>query len=104
MLGDAISCQNILMEDRTPAELHALAHKLTELRGKARELDLFTDDRELLSCVSCGLLEDVTVGGVLITYDGERSEVVDSGLRFSERQDGHFSCPRCSARVVTTRG
>jgi len=77
-----------------------LAQKLTELREQARELGLFTNDRELLSCVSCGLLEDVTVAGVLITYDSERSEAVDSGLRFSERQDGRFSCPRCGANIV----
>ncbi len=78
-----------------------MAQKLSELHEKARELGLFTTDRELLTCMSCGLLEDVTVDGFLITHDGEHSEVVDSGLRFNEMQDGRFSCPRCGANIAT---
>lgn len=35
-----------------------------------------------------------------LTPDFESLDVSDSGLRFTERQDGHFSCPRCGADVV----
>ncbi len=86
--------------DRTPKDLLALAQRFTELRAQAGELGLFTDDRELLTCASCGLMEDVTSDGFLITHDFESLEISDSGLHFTERQDGHFSCPRCGADVV----
>ena len=78
----------------------ALAQQLTELRIHARELGLFTDDRELLTCTSCGLMEDVTSEGFLITCDVESLDINDSGLRFTEQQEGKFSCPRCGANIV----
>lgn len=36
---------------------------LEKVRQEARALDIFTDERELLECPSCGLLEDVTGEG-----------------------------------------
>jgi hypothetical protein len=42
--------------------------ELIALQQQARTLGLFTDDRELLACPVCGLLEDVTSMGLLITY------------------------------------
>lgn len=82
------------------ADLAQVCAKLRNLRAHAASLGLFTDDRELLVCPSCRLQEDVTIEGVLITHDIESLDVSDSGLRFTERQDGHFSCPRCSADIV----
>ncbi len=82
------------------ADLAQLCERLNELHTHAASLGLFTNGRELLACPSCGLQEDVTIEGVLITHDFESLDVSDSGLRLTERQDGHFSCPRCGASVV----
>ncbi len=82
------------------ADLAKMCAKLQELRTHAASLGLFTSDRELLICPSCGLQEDVTIEGMLITHDFESLDVSDSGLRFTELQDGHFSCPRCVANSV----
>jgi|LakMenE18May11ns_1017448.scaffolds.fasta_scaffold6006976_1 hypothetical protein len=38
--------------------LRALATKLTALQDQARALGMLENDRELLVCVKCGLLED----------------------------------------------
>jgi hypothetical protein len=89
-------------EGAVDADLAEVFAKLHELRAHATTLGLFTDDRELLVCLSCGLQEDVTIEGVLITHDFESLDVSDSGLRVTERQDGHFSCPRCGADVVAS--
>ncbi|TLS19609.1 MAG: hypothetical protein FDZ72_02940 [Betaproteobacteria bacterium] len=82
------------------ADLAQMCEKLSELHTYATSLGLFTNDRELLGCPSCGLQEDVTIEGMLITHDFESPDVSDSGLRFTERQDGYFSCPRCSVGIV----
>ena len=42
--------------------LRALATQIVALQKQARALGLFADDRELLTCAKCGLLEDVTFG------------------------------------------
>lgn len=42
-------------------------------------------------------MEDVAVGGVLLTYFGERGD--DTGLRFAEQSDGTFRCPSCGLSV-----
>ena len=82
------------------ADLAQLCERLNELHTHATSLGLFTNGLELLACPSCGLQEDVTIEGMLITHDFESLDVSDSGLRFTERQNGHFSCPRCGADVV----
>lgn len=79
-----------------------MAKRLIELRAQASELGLFTDDRELLTCAACGLMEDFTSDGFLITHAIESLDASDSGLRFTKRQDGHFSCSRCGADVVAS--
>lgn len=81
------------------AQLEPLAAEIEALRERARTLGLFSEDRALLECSVCGLREDVTAEGQLITYVGtERRE--DSGLRFDERRDGVFVCPSCRAEVA----
>ncbi len=78
--------------------LRALAAQVVALQAKARALGLFANDRELLECAKCGLQEDVTFGGLLIT---SRSDSVgeDTGLRFEELAQGRFRCPGCGATV-----
>ena len=48
--------------------LTTLTRQLEQVKAQARALGIFTDDRELLECPNCGLLEDVTAKGLLVTY------------------------------------
>ena len=86
------------------AKLHALARELADLQKRAKALGLFANDRELLACPRCGLLEDVTSAGLLITCRAYRLGE-DTGLRFVQLADQVFCCPSCAKRVeaVTER-
>lgn len=48
--------------------LTTLTRQLEQVKAQARALGIFTDDRELLECPNCELLEDVTAKGLLVTY------------------------------------
>jgi predicted RNA-binding Zn-ribbon protein involved in translation (DUF1610 family) len=76
-----------------------LFRKLAKVKAQARALGIFTDDRELLECPNCGLLEDVTAKGLLVTYSGRSRSRTDCGLRFSQVDDTSFQCPSCGAKV-----
>jgi len=81
-------------------DLYKVAASLYELKKQARALGMFTDDRELLECPQCGLKEDVTGHGILITYKGDAIGI-DTGLRFPEPDDDGVSCcPGCGGKVV----
>lgn len=69
------------------------------VKNQAKALGIFTNDRELIECPSCGLLEDVAFGGMLITYQKGSKDLKDSGLRFIQADNTHFECPKCGARV-----
>ncbi|MBI3099525.1 MAG: hypothetical protein HYY93_15060 [Planctomycetes bacterium] len=73
--------------------------RLVAVQAEARALGLFVGDHELLTCLRCGLMEDVTFAGLLITCRptalGE-----DTGLRFEELSAGKFHCPSCGAMVI----
>jgi uncharacterized C2H2 Zn-finger protein len=80
------------------AKLHALARQLSDLQKRAKALGVFANDRELLECPRCGLLEDVTSTGLLITC---RAAALgeDTRLRFAPLADNIFRCPSCAQRV-----
>jgi hypothetical protein len=95
-----------MMRDKGPPGLKskingltALVRKLEEAKKQARALGIFTNDRELIECPSCGLVEDVTGEGFLVTYQENSKDMKDSGLRFSQVDKTHFACPRCGVRV-----
>jgi len=75
--------------------LVAMAGRIAELQKTARRFGIFVDDRELLTCPKCGLMEDVLFDGRLVTCREAGGD--DTGLRFSEhpRADGRFVCPEC---------
>ena len=75
--------------------LAAMASRVVELQKTARRLGIFVDDRQLLSCPRCGLMEDVLFDGRLVTCHEAGGD--DTGLRFSEhpRAEGRFVCPEC---------
>ena len=90
------------MENRNKSfnDILKLAAGITKIQKQADDLGLFTSARELLECSNCGLMEDVTFEGRLITYI--KSEHIennikdDSGLRFNETDKPNiFVCPKC---------
>lgn len=81
-------------------ELATLCEQLHELRANAESLGLFANEREVVSGPTCGLQEDVSIEGFLITHDIRSLDVQDSGLRFNELKNGQLACPRCGAHVV----
>lgn len=79
--------------------LYELATRLHSLKKQAKALGMFTDDRDLLECPNCGLKEDVTGQGVLITYKGGAMGV-DTDLRFPDPdEEGVSCCPECGGKV-----
>jgi len=79
--------------------LTALIRQLEQVRAQARALGIFTDDRELLECPNCGLLEDVTAKGLLVTYPKDSVDLKDCGLRFRPVNKTRFACPKCGTRI-----
>jgi len=75
-----------------------LVARLSELIARARALGIWDEDRELLECPRCGLLEDVTFEGQRITCHPERLGK-DTGLRFEELPRNRFRCPVCRSIV-----
>ena len=80
-------------------DLAVLARQLEKVKQQAQALGIFTDNRELLECPFCGLLEDVTSEGLLITYHKESVGMEDGGLRFIQVDDSSFQCPKCGTRT-----
>lgn len=89
-----------MSSSKIPPKLFALAQQLKEAREQASALGLFTDNRDLLKCPSCGLQEDVLISGQLITYDKDQPDADDSTLRFQKSDNGRFICPRCGSAGV----
>jgi len=80
-------------------DLIPLVREIQRLKERARALGMFTDDRELLECPRCGLLEDVAAGGMLITYPKSCEEMKDCGLRFRPVDEDTFECPSCGTKI-----
>lgn len=76
--------------------LFAAARQLEKIKKDAR---IFAEDRNLLECLDCGLMEDVAINGLLITYPRNSSFIEDNGLRFV-RIDKTRTCPACGATVL----
>ena len=79
--------------------LIAAVRQLEQVKQQARALGIFTDDRELRECPSCGLLEDVTFEGLLVTYPKDSADLKDCGLRFRPVGRNSFACPACGTRI-----
>ncbi|MBW2590483.1 MAG: hypothetical protein JRD71_07165 [Deltaproteobacteria bacterium] len=88
---------SIPKKDKKPANIlnRSLLREIRHVHGLAREAGIFLNDRELLSCNRCGLLEDVDITGRLITYKSGEA-VFDSGMRF-EKGERDTQCPLCGA-------
>lgn len=78
--------------------LFVLADRLCTVRKQAEKLGIFTGIRDLLKCTKCGLVEDVLCDGQLMTYyEGEKIE--DIGLRFKQKKNGTYNCPKCGLKA-----
>jgi hypothetical protein len=64
------------------SSIRPIARELMRIKKQAEALGVFTNDRELLECTGCDLVEDVTCDGFLITYHRNSGSMDDSGLRF----------------------
>jgi hypothetical protein len=84
--------------NRRRNNIRELATRIVALQAKARALGLFANDRELLECQKCGLLEDVTFNGLLITCRAPDLGQ-DTGLRFEELPQDRFRCPVCGSII-----
>jgi hypothetical protein len=74
--------------------LYSMAEAINELNLKLTTLGGFDHSRELLSCPACGLFEEVTDKGMLITAESDYPED-DTGLRFTKVNEGEWECPDC---------
>ena len=86
--------------DALANSIGAVVRQFGDIESRARALGLFTGNRDLLDCPTCGLMEDVLFGGTLITCHAATSGH-DTGLRFVEDpdDDGKFTCPECGSDV-----
>lgn len=84
------------------SKIRPLARELVRIKKKAEALGLFTNDRELLECRRCDLVEDVAFYGRLITYHRKSKDYSDSGLRFERLNDKTFRCPICRTKLKAT--
>jgi len=88
-----------------------LAKGLEETIKQAKALGIFTNERELLFCDECKLVEDVAFNGILFTYVNENEEIPqhrtveddDTGLRFVEIEYlKKYKCPKCGHIIEYT--
>ena len=80
--------------------LFMLANRLTKIKEEAKKLGIFTDDRELLKCPKCGLMEDIDINGRLFTVF-ENAPYESTGLAFEGTgKRENYSCPNCGEIIV----
>ncbi len=79
-------------------QIRPLAQQIVALQEQMKALGMFANDRELLQCSRCGLMEDVTHEGFLITCR-EPDLGIDTGLRFEPITEESYRCPSCGQTV-----
>jgi hypothetical protein len=89
--------------------LAANAGRIAELQKTARRLGIFTEDRALLTCPTCGLMEDVLFDGRLVNVYALRRDLLASIDKASAASPslpaagvppapaGHDGAPPCKA-------
>lgn len=79
------------------SKIFKIAGQLVKLEEEAKKLGLFLNDRELLECRKCDLMEDVNSYGFLLTVF-KNDPFKDTGLRFKKikGKENYFQCPNCS--------
>jgi hypothetical protein len=85
---------NVKKHSPKDERLYSMTEAINELNLKLTELGGFDHSRELLTCPACGLFEDVTFEGRLITAEPVDPKI-DTGLRFVKVSDEEWECPDC---------
>jgi ribosomal protein S27AE len=80
------------------ATIRPLAAEIVALQKQMRALGMFANERELLECPRCGLMEDVSCEGMLLTCNSADFGT-DTGLRFEELTLESYRCPSCGQTV-----
>jgi len=83
-----------IYKDSLMDEISPIVKEIQKLKKQAKEMGLFTDDRELLEC-GCGLMENVACGGRLFTCRNGDPADKDTGLLFEQIDENNFRCPVC---------
>lgn len=83
------------------ASIHEFADRFVTAKKRAMQLGVFVEDKELQACPGCGLMEDVSVNGILLTCRPE-SLGNDTCLRFTEmdKTGQRFRCPACGIEFI----
>lgn len=76
-------------------KIKPLVQDIVQIQKQAKALGIFVNDRELLECTGCDLVEDVAFDGSLMTYHRDSDDMTDSGLRFEEMDEEKYRCPVC---------
>jgi rubrerythrin len=76
-------------------KIKPLAEEIMRIQKQARSLGIFVNDRELLECTGCDLVEDVAFDGSLMTYHRHSNDMTDCGLRFEKMDKDKYRCPVC---------
>jgi hypothetical protein len=74
--------------------LYSISEAVDELNLQLAALGAFDHSRELLSCPACGLFEELSAKGRLLTAESDYPGV-DTGLRFRKVNDTEWECPDC---------
>ena len=85
------------MSDYDP--LIELCRSLEGIEKKAEAFGLFVNNRELLECPCCGLFEDVTTQGMLVTTRKVTTPPIDTGMRFQKVSQNTYQCPDCNQQI-----
>jgi hypothetical protein len=76
-------------------KIKPLTEDIIRIQKQAKSLGIFVNDRELLECTGCDLVEDVAFDGSLMTYNRDSDDMTDCGLRFEEMDEDKYRCPVC---------
>jgi len=101
-LGKAVV--RVSAEPQTEMKVIELVSDVSDLLLRAKKLGVFTDDRILLICPSCGLQEGVSEEGMLIVTNAS-NRGVDTGLRFTkvDPEGKKHRCPACNTKFVAPK-
>lgn len=89
------------MKKKEFERIHSAAQQVADLMREMEDLGLFTHHRELASCSSCELYEDIDAAGHLFVYRGNNHCDITE-IHFIEKEDGAVICPECG-EIVTQK-
>lgn len=82
--------------------LRELGEQIHEVNEISKQHGIFLNDRELVSCLQCGLIEDIAFSGKLFTYYKDDPDFKETRLQFSSLDGNveYLKCPVCDIEVL----